>query len=165
MTANIKKASCGACLQHLLEGQGAFIRVKSCGDLHHQNCFLNLDEDHIKKINKTTYKIFCPNEDCSKALGKVTIQKNSQKTEQQQILEGLKGKIEVIDLSANSVAGAKGLKYTTYFAVAMTVVAIALVLHTSFIAVGLGIVVAYPIAYLIGKKIDAYLLPKVNSFS
>lgn len=148
---NLKKVACGVCLQHLTRDEGAFIRVTQCGHLHHEKHFF--DGNHIKKIGKATCEVLCPQPGCNQRIVRVNEKK---------VMEELSKKIEKLELHENGAVHAKGYKYVSYFAVAVTTAIVALVIHASFFALGIGLVVSVPIGYLLGKTIDTYLLPRAG---
>ena len=162
MAATFDKVRCGACTQYLKEGEGAFIRVKGCKHMHHAACFYR--PGYIEKVGKTMLRVLCPDKACK---GQVVYMK---RMNEEAITEGdekgvekeLHKKIERLEFS-DGASMAKGLKYVSYITIAMTVAIVAVVIHTSFIAIGVGLVVAVPIGYLVGKRIEAYLLPKAGS--
>lgn len=151
MSINVpmKKACCGVCNKAFESDiQAPFVRVKGCGDLYHKDCLFDENRAHVI-VEGTAMRILCPS-GCQGEL--IRAEKNVAFSE-------LAKKVESIDFSRAKAESGKGIRYASYLAVVFVVVAVALVIHTSLLSVGIGLIVSIPIAWLVGKGIKRALAP------
>lgn len=148
----LAQINCGKCRQGF-DGTDALVRVTQCGDVFHKACFFS--GEHITKVNDIVTKVLCPA--CNrKIVGETRRSKAQDGNEKIQVLEFPKPPAPQPPVTPPATKETRGLKYVTYFAVALLCITIAGVIYPSWIALGIGVAVTVPIAYLIGRKVEQY---------
>lgn len=177
MAISVDPIRCGTCGNPFQSSDKVMLRLKTCGHLYHTKCLF--EGNHIKTTDKMC-RVVCPILECKKKIFNVK-KENAQEEfgKHIQMVELFKEPTpppkEVVPPNPeqpkkadppkeapveNSLAMAKGLKYVSYIATAITVSMIGLVIHTSLIGVGIGFLASIPVCYFIGKKIEVYLSHK-----
>lgn len=144
----IAAALCGVCNKNFDDVHAA-IRVKQCGHLHHPGCIMT--GKHITKVQNVIQRVLCP------TCGKIILKQKKKGPKQL-----LHTKIEQLTFPQGAPSTpqpsteVRGIKYVTYMATAFVCMILAGVIYPSFVGIGAGALIALPIGYFIGKKIDHY---------
>lgn len=144
MSAVAGSTYCGVCHRSFEDLRENYAQIKECKHFFHENCFFNPRAGHVIE-KEDGVEVQCGEAGCATRV----------KTLKEKISEVIT--FGTFEKAKKKVPGLKGIKIVGMLGVALVVIAVAMCLYPSKIAIALELIIAIPLCIKLGKVIDRHL--------